>query len=154
MKRLFRDLIVLLLLLAILMSTFLDIGVDDFFMGTIYTVSGIMFSIGISILVTFNLQGIKKKSFIDKVRNNLNKVRNTFIYYFSFSTVFFILERSLRKSEKNIIVLYDKDELLIDISISFVVTILIFYSIFYFILNFLEVQKLNNQIFDHTNLHV
>ena len=152
MKRLIRDLIIMLL--AVLMSTFLDIGVDDFFMGTIYTVSGIMFSIGISILVTFNLQGIKKKSFIDKIRNNLNEVRNTFIYYFSFSTVFFILERYLRKSDKNILVLYQKDELLIDVSVSFVVTVLIFYSIFYFILNFLEVQKLNNQIFDHTNLHV
>ena len=81
MKRIYRDIFVFLLF--IVLSTFLTIGVDDFFMGTIYTVSGIMFSIGISILVTFNLHGIKKKSFIDKIRVNINKVRDIFIYYFA-----------------------------------------------------------------------
>lgn len=138
--------------LAVFVSTFISIGVDDFFMGTIYTVAGIMFSIGISILVTFNLHGIKKKSFIDKIRLNINQVRNVFIYYFAFSTLLFIIERYLRKSSSNNISIYQQGDFCVNINISFAVSFLIFYCIFYFILNFLEVQKLNNEIFDNTNV--
>ena len=149
MKRFYRDTIIVIL--AIISSIFIKIGVDDFFMGTIYTVSGIMFSIGISILVTFNLHGIKKKTFIDKIRANINRVRNAFIHYFVFSTIVFITERYLRKSSNNIIKIYQNDSLSIDLNFSFVVSFLIFYCIFYFILNFLKVQNLNNEIFDNTN---
>lgn len=149
MKRYFRDL--LIFILALVFSTFININVDDFFIGTIYTVSGIMFSIGISILVTFNLHGLRKQSFINNIRFNINKVRNLFIYYFSLSTFSFIIERYLRKSENNIIKIYDDSDFIISLNLSFVIIIVIFYCILYFIFNFLEVQKLNNDIFDKSN---
>jgi|SRR5690606_9978508 len=148
MKPVVRDLIVVLF--SVLLSMFLNIGVDDFFMGTIYTVSGIMFSIGISILVTFNLHGIKKQSLIDRIRKSLNKARNIFIYYFSVSTVLFVLERYLRESKIHEVLVYKNNDFSIIINVSFAIAFLIFYCIFYFILNFLEVQKLNDEIFDDT----
>lgn len=150
MKRIIRD--ILILIVFSITSTFLSIGVDDFFVSTIYTVSGIMFSIGISILVTFNLHGIKKQSFINKIRTNIINVRDTFIYYFAISTIFFIVEKYLRKSSNNIFSIFKNENYSIDINLSVVVSFFLFYSIFYFILNFIEVQKLNDQIFDNTNI--
>lgn len=147
MKKYLRDLIVFIL--SIFISTFCDIKIDDFFMGTIYTVSSIMFSIGVSILVTFNLHNIKKKSTILRIRSNIVYVRNSFIKYFFLSTIFFVLERYLRKSKLNLLEFYDNESLNFQINISFIAAFLIFYLIIYYVINFVEVQKLNDEIFDN-----
>lgn len=148
MKAVTRDLIVLFII--ILISIFFDIKVDDFFMNTVYTVLGIMFSIGIGILVTFNLHGIKKRTLIIRVRKSINVSRNLYIYYFSFSTLFFVSEKYIREGSSNLIEIYSGDSFDIVINFSVTACIFLFYSIFYFIYNFLQVQKLNDEIFDNT----
>ena len=73
---------IILIVLALLFSIIFDYEVDIFLMNTIYTISGIMFSIGIGLIVTFNFQGIKNKSYILSIRSNLNIVRNNYIKFF------------------------------------------------------------------------
>lgn len=120
-------------------------------MNTIYTVSGIMFSIGLGLVVTFNLQGIKKKTFILKIRENLKKVRNKYIYHFSCSTIYFILDKYFRDVKHSIIDIPLTDSIQIQFNIAVFLGLLMFYSIIYFIINFLALQKLNDDIFDKVN---
>lgn len=149
MKALIRDIVILIVF--ILISCICKLQLDDFFMNTIFTVSGIMFSIGLGLIATFNLQGIKNKSFILKIRNTLNSVRNLYIKYFTVTTIVFILDNYLREKKINQIdiLLFDRLNIHIDLSVFFCLILL--YSILYYIINFLSIQKLNNDIFDELN---
>lgn len=145
MKTIVRDIVILIVFIII--SFFCTIQLDDFFMNTIYTVSGIMFSIGLGLVATFNLQGIKNKNFISRIRTNLNHVRNSYIKYFTVSTLIFIADKYLR--DRKISQINFGVESSFDFSILFCLIIL--FSIMYYVINFISLQSLNNQIFDKLN---
>ncbi|MDR0606505.1 MAG: hypothetical protein LBG80_19705 [Bacteroidales bacterium] len=148
MRKKIRFFVVLITFL--LLSLFFKIELDNFIMSTIYTVSSIMFSIGIGLVVSFNLYGIKNKSFVKIIRSNLNEVRNSYILYFAISTICYIADRYLR--EKHISAEFRiSDNTQIDFCLSFFFLLVILYSMVYYISNFLALQKLNNDIFDTLN---
>lgn len=129
---------------------------DDFFMNTIYTVSGIMFSIGLGLIVTFNIQGIKNKTYIKKIRQNLKDVRNTYILYFTISTICFVIDKYLREVDNaiikgSIISINLTSSFILNFNVAVFLGLLMFYSILYFIINFLAIQDLNDDIFDKLN---
>ena len=82
---------IIILLIAIILSFFTEWKLDDFYMNAFYTVLGIMFSIALGLLVTFNLQGITNKSVIEKIRKNIIVVRTNYIKYFALATTLYIL---------------------------------------------------------------
>lgn len=84
---------IVVLLLSIIISSVWDTRPDDFFMSTIYTVTGIIFSIGLSLIVMFSLHGLKNKSYINHLRKNLFYIRQSFIVYFSIATICYILDK-------------------------------------------------------------
>lgn len=135
-----RDIILIIIFLSL--SFIVKWKLDDFFMNTLYTVLGIMFSIGIGLVVTFDMRGLVKKNIIQKIRNNLNFVRNSYIKYFTISTIFYILEKYFRTNVP--INLYG-----FNLSV-FTLSVIIF-SIAYCIYNFLKIQKLKEDIFDELN---
>jgi len=142
--------IAIVTIISFIISNAISIKLDAFFMNTFYTVSGIMFSIGIGLVVTFNLQGIKNKSYIKDIRKNLNNVRNSYIIYFSLTTICFVIDNYLR-TEKIDTAIKILDKLSLPFNAPLFFFLLILYSIAYFIVNFLELQKLNNDIFDKMN---
>ena len=142
--------ILILLIVFIILSALIEKRLDDFFMNTIYTVAGIMFSIGIGLVVTFNLHGIKNQSYIKTIRNNLNEVRNSYILYFSISTILYIADKYLR-DEQNSIITFSIKEMSFNLNISLLFLLIMLYSIAYYIGNFLALQKLNDDIFDKLN---
>jgi len=142
--------ILILLIVFIVLSALIKKQLDDFFMNTIYTVAGIMFSIGIGLVVTFNLHGIKNRSYIKTIRENLNEVRNSYILYFSISTVLYIADKYLR-DEQNTIITFSVGEMSFSLNLSLLFLLIMLYSIAYYISNFLALQKLNDDIFDKLN---
>jgi hypothetical protein len=119
-------------------------------MSTVYGVSGIMFSVGIGLIVTFNMNGIKNKKFISDIRGNISKVRRSFILYFSISTFAYILNSILidNKLLKTSISVFSKD---VDIYFSLPICLIMIYSIIFFVVNFYQIQKLNEDIYDEMN---
>lgn len=109
-------------------------------MNTIFTVSGIMFSIGLGLIVNFNLQGVKNIWYLKKIRDNLNKVRNSFIASFSLSTICFLLNQYLGNFSFSFMFFH------FDLSLFFLIMML--FSIFYYIVNLIDLQKLNDDIVD------
>ncbi|MFV0538695.1 MAG: hypothetical protein ACK5M3_15230 [Dysgonomonas sp.] len=142
---------ILLIGLFVFIPFVFNISLDDFFMYTIYAVSGIMFSIGLGMVVTFNLQGTKNKTFISKIRQNLNTVRNSYIRYFAISTVCFILEKYLRQADLSVLKIPLGENFILSFNASVFLFLVMLYSILYFIINFLALQKLNNDLFDKLN---
>lgn len=126
------------IILAGITSFFLsDWVINNDVIQNLYTISGIMFSIGLSLAVTFNLSAVKNISLRNRIRKAVNKVRDLFIIYFVLISFFYVIIISIIE---NVIYYFFR--------YSHLLTWVMIYSIIYFIWNFLEVQKLNSQIED------
>lgn len=136
------------LVLSIFISSIFKVRLDSTFVNTLYTVSGIMFSIGMGVICTFNPDKIKNRNFFKLVKDNIIRVRNSYLLFFgliSASYLIYLLDPNFEYS----IILYKT------INITFTMSIFILcqsiLTITFFIVNFLEIQKLNFDIADRLN---
>ncbi|ETS31095.1 hypothetical protein BB987_09300 [Photorhabdus temperata] len=144
-----RKVVSLLFIIVIVVgcSSLVDARPDSFLISTLYTVAGIMFSIGLGLIVTFNISGVKNKNYIQDIRLSLRSVRNSFLVHFGLATTYLLLNQYLPDSSYS----YDIKGITIYFSFPILFCGLLIYSIIFFIINFLEVQKLNHDIFDKIN---
>lgn len=119
---------------------------DSSLLNTIYTVAGIMFSIGMGILCTLNPDRVKNDAYYKAIKSNLLDVRNSYLVYFFiisgmyltyqiFPTASFVVE--IRNLE-------------IIFNLAFAAMLLNILGILYFIANFIAIQKLGLNISDQT----
>ena len=111
-------------------------------LSTLYTVAGIFFSIGISLIIAFDLSPIKNNNYYNAIQANLNKLRNCYIYYFAASTLtYLIFLQAINKQDvfdlKVNILSIDLNGLILSVLLSIMLL-----TIAYFVVNFLEMQKL------------
>jgi len=124
--------------------------IDNFFITTIFTVAGIMFSLGLGLIVTFKIDGVKNPSYIKDLRSNIKNVRDSFLAHFLITLGSYVLDYSLRKNQLSITILHIK-EIGFPLNWSILFCLLMLYSIAYFIINFMGIQKLNDDLFDKVN---
>jgi len=146
MKTIVRTIIVIVL--STILSVFIKTVPGEFFISTIFNVSGIMFSVGLGLLVTFNLNGLKNKSVIRDIRDNLKVVRSSFIIHFSMTTIVYLLTKLLSDYKFTDLSFCGLNA---NINWTIVFCILMIYSIIYFVINFFSIQKLNEKIYDELN---
>jgi hypothetical protein len=139
-----------LIVLFLIISLAVSISPDDFFISTLFNVSGVMFSVGLGLIVTFNANGVKNKTYIKQIRRDVARVRNSFIKYFAISSVFYLMEKYLRDNNLSSLIIPIKG-FQIHLNCSLFICLFMLYSMAYYIINFLNIQKLNNDIFDKTN---
>lgn len=144
--------IIVLILISLIVSLLTKIQLGDYFINTIYTVSGIMFSVGFGLIISnVNLGGVRNKNFVQKFRASVNAVRNSYIILFLLSTFTLVLERFLNSLKLDYLILYQFEKFDLAINFSLFTAIIIIYSIVYYITNFLSLQKINEKIFDEVN---
>ncbi|MGL5228589.1 MAG: hypothetical protein ACRC77_10425 [Bacteroidales bacterium] len=112
----------------------------------LYTISGIMFSVGLSVVATFNMQGVVNPDFVRQIRKILSGLLNKFIIYFIISSAAALCEMILSEMSRSIISI---GKIKINISVFCIMTIL--YSVAYFIVNFRAIYRLNAELFDEIN---
>ncbi|PWD85807.1 hypothetical protein DC081_06500 [Ignatzschineria cameli] len=146
MNRKFWYVLLIALIISIPLSFFIKIG-EGALLSTIFTINGIMFSIGLGIVSNFNLQGIRRWDYIATIRKNINLVRNSFISFFSVSSFSFILVNLL---SDDVFYHYDRFNLTLDLKdiLTIFSLFVMVYSIIYFIYNFIKIQDLSQSIFD------
>lgn len=132
---------------SIILSSLFNQGdkINDVVINTIYTLSGIMFSIGMGIICTFNPGSIKNQSIFQRVKTNIINLRNSFLFYFALSTITFLLNAVLSRyslSIKGITIIVDAQMFALLFSLV---------SMLYFIINFIFVQKLVFDIAERVN---
>lgn len=66
----------LLILITGGFSYMLDTPLKEGLISTLYNVSGIMFSIGLGLIVSFNLSGIRNREYIKEIRKNIANIRD------------------------------------------------------------------------------
>lgn len=120
--------------------TYFGISVGTNIISTIFNIIGIVFSIGMGLIVTFSISGVENRSYILDIRSNVRQVRQRFIVLFSICTFLFICDDNIPQQ-----MLYKIN--LAQLSSNFTLSFFIL-SIIYFIINFIRLQNLNNDIFD------
>lgn len=142
---------VLCVAISIAISSLYPLCIEKDTLSTLYTVSGIMFSIGMSLTVISNTSGIKNKDVRIEIRREIKRVRNNFIYCFSIATLLYILFISSTTESGLLEMSYS---LLVD-SIRFksssMLAVYLVYSIIYFIINFIAIQNFNESIEEELN---
>ncbi|EFN8485581.1 hypothetical protein EBL26_05705 [Escherichia coli] len=146
MKRQIASLLIVLII-TIGLPSFLAWRPDQFLISTLYSVCGIMFSIGLGLIVTFNMSGIKNINYVKVIRKELVSIRNSFLRFFTLSTLCLVLSEYLKEYEFS----FEFKSLMLKFSPSILFFTLIIYAIVFFIVNFLNVQKLSHDIFDKIN---
>ena len=137
--------ILFMILSTFVFSSFTDVKPDNLFLNMCFTVSSIVFSVGLSLIVTFNL---KNRYYIEKIRDAIHNMRNKFISYFSMVVIIYLFGNYMNINDIKIISISGFD-IMFDLSTFFCMMIIL--SVAYFIVNFLEIQKLNEDIFDRVN---
>lgn len=134
--------IIVSLVLSILFPTLIPWLDWESKLGTLYAVSGIMFSIGMSLIVTSSFSKIKNSNIRHKIESEYDDVRNTYMSEFIIVSILYMLH-SPGKGELNFYFLKFTYVAFVALSIT--------YSILFFILNFIELQKLNKKIDELVN---
>lgn len=142
MKHLARAVIVLF---ASVIASLIDLSISQEIYNTFYTVIGIFFSIGFSIVIGFDLSDVENSEFVAKVRRSLVPVTRTFVTYFAVATVLFLLACSY--GDRFVMVGPVRISVGIFVIFSFV------YILVYMIYNFTRLQKTKDEIADHLRAH-
>lgn len=138
MKHLARAAIVLL---ASIVVSFVDLSISQEIYNTFYTVIGIFFSIGFSIIIGFDLSNVENPDFVVKVRKGLAPVTRTFIAYFSAATALFLVS-----GPYGCLVLEAGP---IHVSVGVFIVLSFVYILVYMIHNFTRLQRMKDDIGDH-----
>lgn len=137
-----------ILFILILTSTAYLIGInpDSNMLSTLFTILSIFISIGLSIIISFDLSKIRNDFFHSKILYNLKEVRNTFLIYFAvISSCYLILPKLLLKCSDKSVKFYDYEILLPDVVNNFIFSLMVF-GIAYYMYNFYRLQSLKNEI--------
>lgn len=126
-------------------------GVDMNVISIMYNVASIMFSIGMGIIVTFSVSGIRNRYYQKKIKRNIKKIRDSYISYFSIITTLYLLNYVLPQNDYTVFKIKFIDmKFDSNIFIQYFTLAFCLFSLSYFILNFLGVQKLKDEIGDET----
>lgn len=121
---------------------------DANMLATLFTVLSIFISIGLSIIISFDLSKIKNDFLFNKISSNLKIVRKNFIYYFGCivcSYIFYPRLVSICKPYNLTIFEYNIVISLTNLVNDFVFSLMVF-GIIYYLYNFYSLQNLKNEI--------
>ncbi len=139
MKKIISIYIACVIVAVLLSLLFPAFHIGESAVNALYTVAGIMFSIGLSLTVISNTSGVKNQTIKGQIRKEIKTTRNHFIYsFFLASSAYFLylIVPPLNCSFLNR---------------SWMMMIIQGVSIGYFVYNFIALQKFNEQIEDATS---
>lgn len=118
-----------------LLVLFTGVDVDIDVLNTLYTVAGIIFSVGMSIAISAKTDQVTKDNKRNAIRRSYKNVRDSFMFLFGISTVLFIVAQvfSITKYPS---------------ALSLLCAIFLLVSIVYYVFNFVKLHKLGEDIED------
>jgi len=117
----------------------------DFF-STFYTVIGIFFSIGYSIVLGFDFSAIQNVELVSRIRQNIRGVVRSFVAYFFLSTTLFLFSGKFGCREVRIGS--------VSFSVGMFIIGLFTYFLAFIIFNYSILQKLKDQLSDDIRLRL
>ena len=123
------------LIIAVLFPTFLNsIVVDESVISTLFTIVGIIFSVGMSLIISVSTSGVKNKEARSVFRKQLSDIRFRFIATFIILTILYIILPI--ENNKEILNIAQIRDVTIRISCHLFMVFFLFAGIIYYIVNY------------------
>lgn len=123
------------IVLAVVLSLYTRVLMTGDVLDTLYTVAGVIFSVGMSLTVSPKTDGVANETIKKSIRYSYKKIRNSFMYFFCIDTVLYVLTE------------FDFSMCLAAILGNFCAIFLLF-SVAYYVYNFYCLQILGEEIED------
>lgn len=133
-------------ILSIITSVlFPHISIRNNTVSTLFTIAGILFSVGASLLVTSNASNVPNDKFRRNIRNEISLILRKFLFCLFVITTFFIfLDVEKKMSVRDCFVWH----------ISHFLLFINLFAIIFFAVNFTKIQSINRRIDDEVNKSV
>lgn len=138
--------LLLFIVISIIAASVASKKPEPAFLNTVFTISGIMFSIGMGVLSTLSPDRIKNENFYKAIQKNIISVRNSYLLYFGIIALTYLAYQMYPDVKLSLNI--KKIEIIL--SLDFAAISLSILGILYFIMNFIEIQRLNFDISDKT----
>lgn len=138
---------ILRLLLALLCMPFfycLNILHNELVISTLFTVASIFVSIGLSLIISFDITSVGNDAFFEKISKNLMEIQHCFLFYYFCIVLAYLAGMSFLRGGDTAWTFWPHlhcQRLAVSLCFS-----LLTLGIAYFIANFCELQKLKNDI--------
>lgn len=140
--RIIFGIIVSVILSLITSVLFPNLSIEKSTINTLFTIAGVLFSVGASLLVTSNASNVPNEKFKRNIRNEVSSILRKFLFcLFVISAVFILLETKMEIPIGNWFVWH----------ISHFLLFANIFAIFYFAINFIKIQAINRRIDDEVN---
>jgi hypothetical protein len=132
--------VVIVVIFGIILSNLLNIDIDTGtdLLNTLFTVGSIFFSLGLSIVVTFDLSKVKNQKYLNEIKDKLNTIKKNILQTFCISTVILIISHIKIFNYIRTIPFYCFEFKISTIGFFYSVII---YSLMIYVLNFLSLEK-------------
>lgn len=130
-----------------LLMSLIPIQPTDTTLNILYGIIGVLFSVGMSLIIAFNGSNIVNSELKAQLRDNMHKVRNNFLFVFFICSVFYI-GFSLLKPEWQKVDIVKNDDMYIYCSWPVSVLLMLIYSIIALISNYVHIQQFYEDIED------
>jgi len=127
--------------------SFVPIQASDTTLNILYGIFGVLFSVGMSLIIAFNGSNIVNPNLKTQLRNNMHNVRNNFLFIFFICSLFYIGYSLLKDDWKRIEIVKNND-MHIYCTWSMSVLSILIYSIIALIGNYVQIQQLYEDIED------
>lgn len=137
---------IIVIIICIVLSL-IPLSVSSGTLNILYGLVGVLFSVGMSLLITFNVSQVTNMDLRKSLRNEVRKVRNNFLRIFVLSTAFYVLF-SMLGEEFSTVVWDDYKGFNIASTWSVSVFSMLVYAIIALVCNYVQVQTLYEDIED------
>lgn len=113
----------------------------------LYGIIGVLFSVGMSLIIAFNSSNIVNPYLKKQLRENMHKVRNNFLFIFFFCSLYYIGFSLLKEEWKQIDIVKNEN---IHIYCTWAMSVLsiLVYSVIAIISNYIQIQQFYEDIED------
>lgn len=130
-----------------LLMSLIPIQPTDTTLNILYGIIGVLFSVGMSLIIAFNGSSIVNPDLKAQLRDNMHRVRNNFLFVFFICSVFYI-GFSLLKTEWQKVDIVKNENMHIYCTWSMSVLSMLIYSIIALISNYVQIQQFYEDVED------
>ena len=133
--------------IACLFLSMVPITLADMTLNILYGIIGVLFSVGMSLIISFNTSDVKNFELKNKLRESMHSVRNNFLSVFLLCSVYYVSFSFLGDSCKSFEISCTSS-LKIHVNIAFSVFSYLLYSIIALVFNYVQIQKFYEDLED------
>lgn len=130
-----------------LLMAFIPVHPTDTTLNILYGIIGVLFSVGMSLIIAFNGPNIVNSELKTQLRDNMHNVRNNFLFVFFLCSLFYI-GFSLLKDDWKQMDIVKNEEMHIYCTWAMSVLSILIYSIIALISNYVQIQQFYEDVED------